>query len=190
MPPFEFYRSANLINHNKLFIRDFNQSWYQSGLAGHSTNIRSTRDFLENQIQKISPKKILFVGNSMGGFAAILFALLLARGDVVAFAPQSYISPHLKLYYNDFRWLKELCRVYVRSYSEREFWDLKPLLKLATPNQKISIYCASNHTLDRKHASRLSGSSNVETNFLTVGGHGIVRTLRDNGMLPEILRMD
>lgn len=32
MPPFEFYQASGIFNENKLFLRDFAQSWYHAGL--------------------------------------------------------------------------------------------------------------------------------------------------------------
>ena len=80
MPPFEFYNSAKIIDENKIFIRDFSQSWYQNGLSKISKDIDSTVNFLKLQIKTIKPHKIFFVGNSMGGYAAIMFAQLIGKG--------------------------------------------------------------------------------------------------------------
>lgn len=103
MPPFEFYNSSKIIDQHKIFVRDFSQSWYQNGLPSVSHDIRSTARYLKAQIEVINPEKIYFVGNSMGGYAAILFSNLIDLGEVIAFAPQTFISPHLRMKHKDGR---------------------------------------------------------------------------------------
>lgn len=38
MPPFEFFKSAQILNENKLFLRDLHQCWYHKSLDGISHN--------------------------------------------------------------------------------------------------------------------------------------------------------
>ncbi len=73
IPVFEFYSASKIIDEHKLFIRDFAQCWYQDGLPSISKDVYSTARYLKKQIEKINPDKTYFVGNSMGGYAAILF---------------------------------------------------------------------------------------------------------------------
>ncbi|QBQ56020.1 hypothetical protein [Nitrosococcus wardiae] len=115
IPPFEFYNSSKIINENKIFIRDFSQCWYQNGLPGISKNINSTAKYIRCQIEEIRPKKIFFVGNSMGGYAAILFAKLTGNGEAIAFAPKTFISPILRLKHKDPRWKKQILATYKKA---------------------------------------------------------------------------
>ena len=74
MLPFEFYASSRILGYSKIFFRDFSQSWYQSGLRGFANDIYELESFIKQRISALQPSKVYFVGNSMGGFAAILFA--------------------------------------------------------------------------------------------------------------------
>lgn len=93
MPPFEFFNASKVVDDSRMFIRDFGQVWYHAGLPGFSDDIPSTVEYFRGELERIAPENIVIVGNSMGGFAAILFATLLGRGRVIAFAPQTYIGP-------------------------------------------------------------------------------------------------
>lgn len=187
MPPFEFYNSAKIIDENKIFIRDFSQSWYQNGLSKISKDIDSTVNFLKLQIKTIKPHKIFFVGNSMGGYAAIMFAQLIGKGEAIAFAPQTFISPMLRLKYQDSRWREEIYKTYIRGFFKKKIWDLKKLLIKSVTKQKISIFVSNKEYLDYIHATHIKGINGVNIYDFEDGGHGVVKLLRDEGKLPAIM---
>lgn len=124
MPRFEFYHASEIIEESKIFIRDLYQCWYQNGLPGISRDIHSTAQYVRDQIGRIEPDRVFLVGNSMGGYAAILFATMLRIGEVIAFAPQTFISPSLRLRHKDTRWQKQITNTYRRSMFKRKIWDL------------------------------------------------------------------
>ncbi|HSM84343.1 MAG TPA: hypothetical protein VLS96_21820 [Nodosilinea sp.] len=187
IPPFEFYNSSKIIDENKLFIRDFSQCWYHNGLANISTDIPTTADYLRQQIATINPQRLFLVGNSMGGYAAILFAHLLGQGEVIAFAPQTFIGPLLRFRHGDHRWKRKIKATYKKSLLKPKAWDLKPLLRHSASPPKVSIFVASNHRLDSLHANRIRGMGGVHIHGFESGGHDVVKLLRDQGCLPEIM---
>ena len=94
IPPFEFVNSLKILKHHKIFLRDFRQTWYHSGLTGHTSDIPETVSLITQRIREINPRETTLIGNSMGGFAAILFAKLIGGNcKAVAFAPQTFIHP-------------------------------------------------------------------------------------------------
>ena len=187
MPPFEFYNSSKIIDENKIFIRDFSQSWYQNGLPEICEDIDSTVEYIQSEITKIKPEKIFFVGNSMGGYAAILFSSLIGKGHAIAFAPQTFISPVLRLKYLDFRWFYQIVNTYRKSLYKRKVWDLKPLLLRSEGVQTISVFVSKKNKLDYIHASRIKFIPSVNVYEFEGGGHAVVKLLRDEGLLPEIM---
>lgn len=187
MPPFEFYNSSKILDENKIFIRDFSQCWYQNGLPGISEDIRSTAMHIESLIEEVKPQKIFLVGNSMGGYAAILFSSLIRQGEAIAFAPQTFISPILRFIHNDFRWKKQIFGTYRKSIFKNKIWNLKPLLLRSKPKQKITIFVSEDNKLDCIHALRLKNVPNVNVCQIKGGGHGVVKVLRDKGELAAIM---
>lgn len=187
IPPFEFYNAAKIIDENKIFIRDFSQSWYHQGLDGISNNIQSTATFIAREIQQLNPKKVFFVGNSMGGYAAIVFATLIGQGEVIAFAPQTFISPLLRLKHGDTRWSTQILSTYKRGIFKTKVWNIKRLLLQNNHNQKISIFVSKDDLLDCIHAQHLGNISGVTIFEFHDGGHEIVKLLRDTGKLPDIM---
>jgi pimeloyl-ACP methyl ester carboxylesterase len=187
MPRFEFYNSAKIMDENKIFIRDFAQCWYQDGLPGISKDINGTARYIQRQMDEVKPEKTFFVGNSMGGYAAILFASLIGNGEVVAFAPQTFISPVLRLKHKDFRWKKQIYTTYRKSLFKRKVWNLKPLLLRSERSLKVSIYVSKEDQLDQIHASHISNIQGVNLYEFKSGGHEVVKLLRDEGILPAIM---
>ena len=187
MPPFEFYNYAQILNENKIFVRDLAQCWYHDGIYGISKDIDSTVKYIEKEIQYLYKDKVFFVGNSMGGYAAILFSTLIGIGEAIAFAPQTFISPILRLKYADIRWQKQIIKTYKRSLFKKKVWDLRPLLLRIKRNYKISIFVSKNDRLDNIHAERLKNIPDVTIYQVEGGGHGVVKILRDRCQLPTIM---
>lgn len=191
MPPFEFYASARIIEENKIFLRDFSQAWYQNGLPGVGSDLYAIRDFIQGKIVELEPEEVFFVGNSMGGYAAILFATLVGRGTAIAFAPQTFVSPLKRLQHRDRRWSKQIAGMYLRTTFKAHIWDLKaclqPLQNGSRPETKVEIFVSADDPLDYLHALRLRGLEGVQIHECPVGGHTLVKQLRDEGKLPAIL---
>ena len=187
MPTFEFYNSANIINENKVFIRDLSQSWYQKGLLGLCADVPSIVEYLNKMINDINPDKIFFVGNSMGGYAAILFAALVGKGEAIAFSPQTFLTKKMREIHTDNRWIKQIESMYRAPKINKINQDLKLLLLVEDNKQKISIFVSMDDKLDEIHADHLSDVPYVNIFKFNKGGHSIVRLLRDQNMLPDIL---
>ncbi len=191
MPPFEFYSASRILDENKIFIRDFSQCWYQNGIIDVANDIESMKAFLFKQIEAITPNEVIFVGNSMGGYAAILFSLLLKMGKVIAFSPQTFLSPHLMIKNKDLRWITQKINTYKCSLFKKKIWDLKPLFHESMHNKKeISIFVSNNHRLDQIHAKHISKFSGVTVYEVEYEGHRVVQYLRDLGHLPIIMSGD
>lgn len=188
MPPFEFYNASRILTENKIFLRDFTQSWYQNGLPGLGRNVFEIAEYLAEKIRQVNPVEVCFVGNSMGGFAAILFATLIGSGTAIAFAPQTFISPIGKLRHIDLRWPKQIFSTYFTTLSKRHVWDLKALLAANQNTPKIEVHVSTKDRLDLMHARRLRGVSGTTIHEYDVGGHALVRHLRDAGKLAGILQ--
>ena len=189
MPQFEFYRAARILDEHKIFLRDFSQSWYQRGLPGIAGDPLELGAYLKSRIEELGPEEVTFVGNSMGGFAAILFASMLGVGRAVAFAPQTSISPARRLGLRDFRWTRQLLSTYANTALRPHVYDLPSALgkQLQRP-QAIEIYYSREEQLDAAHAELLAGREGVQLHPHHVGGPKRVRHLRDTGVLAGILR--
>ena len=85
-----------------LFLRDPLQAWYLRGLDAPSTDpFASTLAVVTRAIERLKPSRVVCIGSSLGGYAAVRCGLALGdlhdgtveSVDVLSFAPQVFIDP-------------------------------------------------------------------------------------------------
>lgn len=86
MPVTELVNSLAKHGQQVYFLRDFKQCWYQSGLLGLTLNVEDTAEFILGLLGS-DVENARFCGTSSGGYAAILFGVMLQVKSVIAFAP-------------------------------------------------------------------------------------------------------
>ena len=190
MPPFEFQKISRCLDSNRIFFRDPNQCWYHAGLPGIGNSIDGVASFIKTRIQQINPSRVVFMGNSMGGYASILFSAILNLGDVIAFAPQTYLSPTKRFQQGDKRWSRAIFRTYAKSLFRRQakFFDLRNVLNHSPVNARsIQIYVSSDCRLDASHCTNVADFPEVEIHDANQGGHDVIQRLRESGELRSIL---
>ncbi|WP_156290950.1 hypothetical protein [Oceanobacillus salinisoli] len=191
IPVFEFFNIASQFPVKKMFIRDFNQSWYQRGLE--NTTLKDVNDlytFLKLKVQETKPEKVIIVGNSAGGFSALLFGNLLEADIVHAFAPQTFIDKKNRMLNLDFRWRKQVKKIYHCNGIKSDYLDLKKVFgknKLNTKT-KYNIYYDVTHRLDRTHSERMRNFKGVTLFKYEDGGHNVVKKMKENGDLLKLLK--
>ena len=82
------------LSFNVLFVGDANNSWWHTkykGLSGYGPYVLA--DFLNSKITECGASKTLYVGVSMGGYGAILLGCLTHADQIMAFSPQTWLSP-------------------------------------------------------------------------------------------------
>lgn len=188
IPLFEFFHSIAGLNCDKIFIRDFQQAWYHKGIDDKLRDLDAILEALRAHIAAHRYGKVVFLGNSMGGYAAILFGTLLNVDEVIAFAPQTFIDRANRLLRWDRRWSTQIAAVHAHPGSKPTYFDLKRHLKRCGHRTRIRIYYAPPYRLDRIHAERLRHAPHTTLHPMQEGGHAVVRVMRDSGALNELLR--
>jgi hypothetical protein len=143
---------------------------------------------LQLEINKSKADKVVFFGNSSGGYAALLFGNLLAPDKVYSFSPQTFLSRKKRLLYFDFRWHNELKNVYRNNLIQNDFFDLKKKFESSTNvKTKFIIHYCNTFRLDRIHAEQLSHLNNYSLIKHPGGGHGLIKKLKETGELKKII---
>ena len=75
IPPFEFFGLTRGLDVDKLYVRDHGQAWYQAGLPGLASNIGAIADYLRDTIAEADARRVVMVGNSMGGSTSMGVAI-------------------------------------------------------------------------------------------------------------------
>lgn len=187
IPVFEFQRVIQKEETDKIFIRDFQQSWYHLGIDTDIRTFDELEAFLTAELKRFPYKKVTFMGNSMGGYAALLFGTRLRVDRIIAFSPQVFIDPIAKMRALDFRWIKQLSRLYLKGINKK-FWNLKEYFNSELEDlTSAQIHYTENHRLDRLQATSLQNTA-VKLFPYSGKGHNLVKELRDSGELLQIIR--
>ncbi|MCB9197835.1 MAG: hypothetical protein H6600_05200 [Flavobacteriales bacterium] len=189
IPVFEFFNSISDIPCDKLFLRDFGQAWYQKGVDSKLDHIDEVINYIKDKITENKYDKICFLGNSMGGYAAILFGSIMNVDTVISFAPQTFIDRFHRKIYRDKRWQDQINKVYAFEKKRKDFFDLKKYLKKnRSYKTQINIFYSPKDILDKKHAERLKTLNHIILNPIQEGGHEVVKVLRNNGELRSLIK--
>jgi len=96
IPPFEFLKYLSFVYTNSCdlyFYIDRQQCWYHKGIYNITNNIDDTVTYLKDIIKNY--EKVIFMGVSAGGYAAILFGSLCNVHNVISFIPQTILDKPL-----------------------------------------------------------------------------------------------
>jgi hypothetical protein len=189
-PMFEFNRlTRGLQTTNKIYLRDPYNAWYHRGLPGIGADLEGVASFLKQYTKHPSTRRSIAVGNSGGGYAALLFGHLLGVDEIHAFSPKTFIDPIERLkardvppgfQLRDWWWL-------IRR-GERKYFDLKDVLS-QSPSCKptVHVYYSAHHRIDRLHANRIESVGGIHAHAHPHRRHGLIQLMKKSGELAEIL---
>jgi predicted 2-oxoglutarate/Fe(II)-dependent dioxygenase YbiX/predicted esterase YcpF (UPF0227 family) len=190
IPTFIFYNFLkSYTNIDKLFLRDINCRYYISGIKNSTTCFKETLDMYRELIGRKKYKRIVSLGCSAGGYAAILYGQLLGLDKVIAFSPQTVLTKCKEDLIGDTynapntaKWLRSL---HLDDAEYQKALDLNNYRPFKCP---IDIHYSvdGNKGADKKHAIYLES---LNCNVIEHPGndHMIALTLRDKGKLTEII---
>ena len=179
-PTFEFVRSFSSAPLKTVYVRDLAAAWYHRGVAGVGPDV----DSVAMHLREITAdaEEVVMVGNSAGGFGALLFGSLLGC-EVHAFSPQTFIEPSLRQTHRDTRW--ESFVDALGTDLDHRYADLLPVL--AESAGRFHVYYAARERLDAVHAERLGDLPQVTLHPFEYEGHDLVRALRASGWLRSFI---
>ena len=186
--PYDFEGLVDAAEYSVLLVRDLSNRWYQDvpeveggalGLAQRlATHARGYR-------------RVVCLGFSMGGYAALLFGRLLGADAVLAFAPQTLLTEEGMAVLGDPRWSELIAEARAVSATPRHL-DLaetyagggvgraKPSVVLCIPSR--------GDQLDSRHAHRLAAYGDVlELGASPIGHTAFGVWLRESGALRRLI---
>ena len=162
---YDFYNflENNFPHASRYFYVDMYSCCYHKGIQYKTKTIDETVEYLKKEIR--SYKRVIFIGLSSGGYAAILFGSLLGISDVIAFYPQTLLrKPKVDEKYRDIS-------KYINDYTTYHLYgDLSKI-------NKIGCHHVS-------HCERIAHHPNV---YLTKKSNIDMKSMRDSGELYTIL---
>ncbi len=190
IPTFIFYNFLkSYTNIDKLFLRDINCRYYISGLKNSTSTFEETIDMYRGLINKKKYKRIVAIGCSAGGYAAILYGQILGFDKVIAFSPQTVLTNRKEDLIGDIYNAPRTCQ-WLRSLNpdNAEYQKALDLNNYRPFKTSIDIHYSvnGNKGADKKHAIYLQ-SENCNVFEHPGNDHMIALTLRDQGKLTEII---
>jgi hypothetical protein len=163
-PPFEFFDVAHDLEVKKAYLRDLDHAWYHAGVRGFADSPNALVDKLREILKAADANRVVFVGSSAGGWAALMFGALLDVDLVLAFSPQTTLDEQELGGANDTRWDRWLSRARRQNLLLEDRLDLRQVLESNPPSEgrRRVIHYASTHELDRFHAERLAELPGIE----------------------------
>jgi pimeloyl-ACP methyl ester carboxylesterase len=158
--------------HAVTFIIDKAKSWFNATAADILPILRA---------ETASARRVVTLGNSMGGFGAAYFAGLLPRCDrAIAFAPQFAVSPGA-IPPEEYRWAA------LRNAIQDHRID--HALDHQAPGRRYMLFCGARSGLDRAHAERFKavGGDAVDVFLVANGRHDVAAALKASGGLHALL---
>jgi hypothetical protein len=181
-PAFEFRKILGSVNVKSAFLRDHHAAWYHRGVVDIGPDI----DAVVARLRELSAdaERVVMIGNSAGGYAALLFGALLDC-ETYAFSPQAFIDPQLLREADDHRWDEELESLLASGRFDRRYADLAPAL--AKSKGSFHIYYGALEDIDRRHVEHVDGIDGVTIHPIENCYHRVVKHLRDTGWLLSFL---
>jgi hypothetical protein len=190
--PFEFVHSLQDKECDVLFLRDRHRAYYQSGVRGAGSSVDEVAQFIRSFISQGKYDKVVTLGHSMGGYAAILFASKINADICLAISALSFLDPGNRLKYGDNRYAHEKQRLWEARKESSAYFDLRSYFgsKAHTEDKDCCSYFlfyGENDRLDRIHAERMTAAGYRVNVFEIAGGdHNTARTMRESGMLSRM----
>ena len=184
---FHFVDVTNDIPINKVYLRDSEFVWYHHGIAGYTKTVDETAELLAGFIAERGIKRVVSVGVSGGGYAALLFGWLLEFDHVIAVSPQTCLGSGtgIETYAHGLRFLDNLA---ASDRAQREYFDLAPLLGItADIKSEFHVHYSEDQPEDRFHAERVRGLPGVKLHAYQEGAHRLALHMARGGVLRSLL---
>lgn len=187
IPPYEFSALTGRAGVKRLYVRDLRQAWYHRGMPGHGDRLMDVAAALREVVARRRVERLVVVGNSAGGYAALVFGTLLGADVVLAFSPQTTLDLESLAQMDDHRWDERLQPLEDTDAFDRDWIDIARALPAARHAEtRYEVFFDDTH-LDRAHSERLAGLEGVRLFRFGGGQHELAKALRDTGALARVL---
>lgn len=183
---FEFVKVTKDIVCSKIFCRDPHFVFYHRGVDDRINNILRLRMRLEELVEEARPSKIICVGVSAGGYAALLFGHFLIADQVHAFGPQTFLFKEWGVENEDST--IENCKIHnLDLHPLDDYRDLKIPLSQYNGKTFYNIHIG-NCRQDILHADNVGGCFGIKVKRYQCGSHACAsQILKSQGKLGAVI---
>lgn len=174
IPPFEWARTFADLGCATVLMRDRHLCWFQRGVEGVG-DIDAVASYVRGL--RHGYERVITVGISMGGYAALLFGALGEATDIIAMSPQTVLHDDDRW---DGHWQKYVAPIC-------KYVSLRRVMEDYQGRARIFVGSADKHTdRDMIHAGQVKAES--VTIIRSVDHSGVGPWLRDTGFFQELVR--
>jgi hypothetical protein len=189
VPVHEFFETTKTLGYNRILLRDPYYMHYHHGVDRARRDWPSLIAYLRQEIERLQPKKVLCVGTSAGGYAAIIAGHHLRADFVHAFSPQTEI-----VFDRDaIRGARHPLNRWRMTKSSRvcqEVLDLVPMLSHYNGKTRYFVHYGTGHEIDVRAVSRIAGMPAVTTLGYPCDAHAIAIFLAKRKFLGHVLVLE
>lgn len=166
--PFDGMNFSRRERHTFLLLRDeTGHLYYHGGIAGLGDSILETAAALDEICAHLRPDRLVMLGSSMGGYAALLFGHLLGADAVIAINGLSYVDPEVAEFWGGGERgpgsIADIAALYAARGEFPAFTDLRRVVEESAPPHPVTRWHFSpRNTVDTLHAAHVSGLPSVD----------------------------
>lgn len=159
-----------------ILVRDVYKQWYVKGISSAQDRVETVKELLS---QLVEGYRIITVGSSSGGYAAVLFGLKLGAERIFTFSGQFSIENEV----DDYFWLSR----YKDDKITSKYYTLFGLLK---DNEEIPLYYfyPAKCKQDIEQYDMVKGEHNLYAFAIDCDQHG--KTLKNEDFIPVLIMSD
>lgn len=194
IPTSDFLRSTELLNYNRILLRDNSRTCYLNGIPPIAEDVDALTALLRQSIEQLAPKRTMFIGSSGASHAAILFGHLLRADFVHAFSPPTNIDPAYWRATEPPEELAAISDVLTRMdrvpAPARAYFDLRDVLRESNGKTSYNIHVCAQAPSDLARAMRLEGLPGVRIHRYACNHHRVVEWLAREHRLLALLKLE
>ena len=150
--------------HQLIFIRDICKTWYSEGISINSASVDEVYKLLKELTKDCD--RIICIGNSAGGYAALLFGSLLNAEVIYSFSGFVYLDEEICLDPLNPKLLQAM-----HTPNKLKWLDLRNLI--ASCSSQIFFFYPAYSTEDLKQVAYLGSAQNITKIAIDSAEHGV-----------------
>lgn len=179
-----FDRYLAALNVNAIYLRDFSRLLYNQGIASIADDFDGAVEYLKSLLEELNAERVVTIGNSAGGYAALRYGLALHAAVILGFGAPTNLT-------KDFLADDGRARIIANRLQNLpgDALDIRPMVRAARGQTRIHLLYGETMRQDERHALYLRGEPGVMLHPIPgAGEHAVVGLLAQQGKLMSLLR--